>query len=446
MILSAHFEHDTQALAKRVHWKVSWRILPLLFLLYMVAYLDRANVAFAKLRMKDDLHFSEEVFGWGIGLFFVGYLFLEIPGALIVEHISARKWFARILITWGICSMAMALVSTPIEFYIARFLLGLAEAGFFPGVIVYFTHWFPRKDRARALSRMLIGIPICLASGAPLSALLLEKDWFGLAGWQWVFLVEGAPAVLLGIAVLWWITDRPRQARWLNPEEREWLETTLQAERAEAIKKTGRISLGQALNLKAVWLLALGIFFTNIGGYAFAFWMPTAVKGLLSTTGENSGTTAVLIWTGFVYLCGLPGVLCSGWLADHIGRHKWLCFAGQICFGLFLALSTLPGQSWPQVFMWLCLAGFCSCFWFTPFWVLPTLSLTSSVAAVSIGFINMSANLAGGVGSPIFGLMKDAGFDDRACLLFLAVCIAIGGIFVAAISVPKRAPEPEEKR
>src|SRR5438874_6402053 len=174
--------------------KVARRLLPFVFLLYIVAYLDRANAGFAKLAMVDDLKFSDAVFGLGFGIFFIGYLILEIPGALLVEHWSARKWFARILVTWGFCSMAMALVRTPTQFYVARFLLGLAEAGFFPGVIVYFTHWFPRKDRARAMSAMLVGIPISLALGARVSAVLLEQNWFGLSGWQWVFVAEGVPA------------------------------------------------------------------------------------------------------------------------------------------------------------------------------------------------------------------------------------------------------------
>src|SRR5438067_7702116 len=177
--------------------KVARRVLPLLLALYVVAYLDRANLGFAKLQMQGELRFSDRVFGWGAGLFFAGYLVLEVPGALLVEHWSARKWFARILVTWGACSMGMALVGTPTEFYLARFLLGLAEAGFFPGVIVYFTHWFPRKDRARAMTGMLVGIPISLALGARVSAVLLAQDWFDLHGWQWVFIVEGAPAVLL---------------------------------------------------------------------------------------------------------------------------------------------------------------------------------------------------------------------------------------------------------
>lgn len=449
MILSARPDQvPSETLARRVRWKVAWRILPLLFVLYLVSYLDRANVGFAKSRMQDDLRFpnSEWVFGLGFGLFFVGYLFLEIPGALLVEHWSARKWFARILITWGFCSMAMAFVRTPIQFYLARFFLGMAEAGFFPGVIVYFTHWFPRKDRARALSAMLIGIPISLASGAAVSSILLELNWFGFAGWQLVFLVEGAPAVLLGLLVLLWITDRPHQAKWLSPEECDWLDTTLQAEREEAKAATSGMTLRGALRLWPVWLLALGIFFTNLGGYTFVFWLPTLVQGLLEATGANSEPSAGLIWTGIVYLCGLAGVLTSGWLSDRLGRHKWHCFAGQIGTGLFLACSSLPGQSWEFVFVCLCLAGFFANFWFTPFWVLPTLSLTTTVAAVSIGFINMAANTAGALGPSTVGFLKNAGYGDRACLLFAAVGFTLGGIVVAAIAIPQRPANPEERQ
>jgi len=182
--------------------KVAWRILPLVVVLYIVSYLDRANVAFAKLRMGKALGFSDEVFGFGIGVFFIGYLFLEIPGALLVERWSARKWFARILITWGFISAAMAFVKTPSQFYWARFVLGVAEAGFFPGIIVYFTHWFAQRDRSRALSGLLVAVPLSLALGAPVSLMLLDVNWFGLEGWQWIFIIEGLPAVLLGVVVL----------------------------------------------------------------------------------------------------------------------------------------------------------------------------------------------------------------------------------------------------
>lgn len=423
-------------LAARVPRKVARRALPLLFVMYVVAYLDRANISFAKLRMKEELEFSETVFGWGIGLFFVGYLFLEIPGALLVERWSARKWFARILVTWGLCSMAMALVRTPEQFYAVRFLLGLAEAGFFPGVIVYFTHWFPRAARARALTGMLVGIPISLSLGAFLSRWLLGQDWFGFAGWQWVFLAEGAPAVLLGLAVPFLLTDRPAQAKWLTAAERAWLESTLEAERRAAAEGDA-MRVRDALRLRTVWLLALGIFATNLGGYAFVFWLPTAVKGLLAGMGRAADDAAVLGWSSVVYLCGLAGVLTSGWRSDRTGDRKWHTVAGQLGTGAFLALSTIPGQPWEVVFGWLCLGGFCAHFWYTPFWVLPTLSLTRAAAAVAIGFINMWANLSGAVGSPVVGAMRDAGFGDRACLLFLASAFAVGALFVAGVPVQR---------
>jgi ACS family tartrate transporter-like MFS transporter len=435
-----------------VRRKVAWRIIPLIFVLYIVAYLDRANVGFAKLRMQELPWFTEGVFGWGSGVFFAGYLLLEIPGALLVEHWSARKWFARILVTWGLCSMGIALVQTPWQFYLARFLLGVAEAGFFPGVIVYFTHWFPRAQRARALAGLVLAIPVSLALGARASGALLEVNWLDVAGWQWVFLAEGLPAVLLGLAVPFLLTDRPAQARWLDPAERAWLEGTLEAERREAAA-AGGVTLGRALRRPTVWLLALGILAANTGGYALLFWLPTAVEHFLKEAGRPSGPSDVLNWICVVYACGLAGVVLSGQSSDRTGERKWHCAAGQALTGAALAASLVPGQPWAAVFAWLCLAGFFAYAWPTPFWVLPTLTLSASAAAVSIGFINMCANAAGMIGSPVVGQMKQAGYDDRACLLFLAACYVVGGAVVALLRVPRapaagpadgRAVEPPE--
>ncbi len=418
--------------ARSIRRKVSRRIVPVIFVAYIIAYLDRANAGFAKLQMQERLSFPDTVFGWGFGIFFAGYLLLEIPGALLVEHWSARKWFARILLTWGLCSMGMALVRTPWQFYLARFLLGLAEAGFFPGVIVYLTHWFPRADRARAMAALVLGVPISLALGARVSAYLLDVRWFQLDGWQWVFLVEGLPAVLLGLAVPFVLTDRPRQARWLTAGEREWLERTLEEERRATIT-AGGVTLGQALRGRTVWLLALGILATNTGGYALLFWLPTSVQNLLSATGREATSAAVLNWLGLVYACGLAGVWLSGQSSDRTGERKWHCVAGQVFAGLFLIASVIPGQPWEWIFAWLCLVGFFAYFWPSPFWVLPTLTLSASAAAVSIGFINMCANLAGLLGSPIVGQMKAAGFGDRVCLVVLAGCYIIGGAIIALL-------------
>jgi MFS transporter, ACS family, tartrate transporter len=427
---------EPDPVARSCRRKVAGRLLPLIFLLYVVAYLDRANAGFAKLQMQDDLHFSDSAFGWGFGLFFVGYLFLEIPGALIVERWSARKWFARILITWGACSMATALVRTEAHFYLARFLLGLAEAGFFPGVIVYLTHWFPRRDRARALAGLVFGVPASMALGARMSSWLLQQDWFDLAGWQWVFLVEGAPAILLGLAVPFLLPDRPRDARWLTVAEREWLEQTLEDEQREIAGET-TLSLGHALRQRNVWLLAFGIMAINTGGYALVFWLPTAVKGLLAMAGRPNDSGNVLDWTGFVYLCGVVGVWAAAQSSDRMGERKWHCIAGLAIAAGGLAISVIPGQSWPLVFAWLCVAGFGAFFWIPPFWALPTTALTASAAAVAIGVINMCANLAGLIGSAAVGELRKAGLSDEGCVLFLAAGYATGGAIISLIHVSR---------
>jgi ACS family tartrate transporter-like MFS transporter len=424
-----------------VRRKVSLRIVPLVFLLYVVAYLDRANAGFVKAPMQQALGFTDQQFGWAFGIFFVGYLLLEIPGALMVEHRSASWWFTRIMITWGICSMATALVREAWQFYLARFLLGLAEAGFFPGIIVYFTHWYPRAQRARALAGMVLGIPVSLALGARISGWLLKAGWFGLAGWQWVFLIEGLPAVLLGLSLPFLLTDRPRHARWLTRAERNWLEDTLAAERQTGVQNAP--SLAQVLRQPIVWLLALGIFATNTGGYALVFWLPTAMQHLVPEAQVQSHSEVILNWVGLIYACGLAGVWLSGHSSDRSGERKWHCVAGQVLTGLCLMASVVPGQPWALVLTWLCLVGFFAFAWPAPFWVLPTLSLSASTAAVAIGFINICANLAGAFGSPVVGWMKDGGFDDRACLVFLASCYLAGALFVACLRLPHGNPKYE---
>lgn len=416
--------------------KVAWRVLPLVFLLYIVAYLDRANVGFAKLRMASDLKFSEEVFGLGMGIFFIGYLILEIPGALLVERWSARKWFARILISWGFVSALTAFVQTPAQFYAARFLLGVAEAGFFPGIIVYFTHWFTSADRARALSGLVMAVPFSLALGAPVSALLLNVNWLGLAGWKWMFILEGLPAVVLGVVTLFCLTDRPRHAKWLTPEERDHLEGALAAE-ARAKEAAGHTTVRQALRLPKVWLLALGIFATNTGGYALGFWLPTTVKNL-----SGASDNAALLYSGLFYVCGLVGVFVSGQSSDRSGDRKWHCVAGQAATAFLLAGSAIPGQPFPLIMTWLCLTGVAAYFWPSPFWALPTMTLTASAAAVSIGFINMCANLAGYVGNHLNGWLRHHGAGESACLLLLAACYLIGGVLISFVNVKQVTVSP----
>ncbi len=412
--------------------KVAWRVLPLVFLLYIVAYLDRANVGFAKLRMAGDLKFSEETFGLGIGIFFIGYLILEIPGALVVERWSARKWFARILISWGVISALTALVRTPTQFYLARFLLGVAEAGFFPGIIVYFTHWFVAGERARALSGLIIAVPLSLALGAPVSAFLLDAHWLGLAGWKWLFIIEGLPAVVLGVVTLLAMTDRPRDAMWLTEDERAYLESSLSSE-AHAKETFRRGTLWAALRLPNVWLLALGIFATNTGGYAIAFWLPTTIKNL-----SGGSDRSALFYSCMFYVCGIVSVIASGQSSDRSGERKWHCVAGQAATALLLAGSTIPSQSFAAVMGWLCLTGLAAYFWPSPFWALPTITLTNSTRAVAIGLINMFANLAGYLGNHVTGWMKSHGAGESAVLLFLAANYLIGAVIISFVKLNRR--------
>ncbi len=314
-------QSDSERLAHTVRRKVAWRILPLIFILYVVAYLDRANLGFAKRQMMSDLNLSDAVYGLGAGVFFIGYLLLEIPGALLVERWSARKWFTRILVTWGLCSMGMALVRTETQFYVARFLLGLAEAGFFPGVIVYLTHWFPRRDRAKALSGLVFGVPFSLA-------LERTRPDFSCKWIHWVFQAgsgcswpKEAPAIVLGLFVWFALPDRPKDASWLSKSERESLEELLAAERRE-VTAGEPMTLGRALQQPTVWLLALGIMAINTGGYALVFWLPTAVQGLLADAGRSTVQQNVLLWTSAIYVCGVAAIYVAGRSSDWTRRTQ----------------------------------------------------------------------------------------------------------------------------
>ena len=421
--IATPFDHE------QTRKKIAWRILPFIFILYIISYLDRANVAFAKLNMSEDLRFSEAVFGLGAGIFFIGYLVLEIPGALIVEHWSARKWFARILISWGFCTVLVGCVRTPLQFYAARFFLGVAEAGFFPGLIVYFTHWFASRDRARALSGMIMAIPFGLALGAPVSALILQLNWWGLAGWRWVFILEGLPAVVFGVITIFYLTDKPRDAKWLEPEERDWITAELEKEKQQK-KKLGHVTVWQALRQRNVWFLALSLCAANAGGYAFGFWLPTTIK---NASGVSAAAAAA--WTALPYACGLVTMILAGRSSDRTGERKRFVVVGQALTAVFLALSTVPGQPFAMVMVWLCLTAAAGYTWPPPFWVLPTMTLTESAAAASIGLINSVGNLGGFFGPSIFGWLRGKEFSHGQSLLFLASCYLLAAIFVLAVRV-----------
>ena len=328
----------------------------------------------------------------------------------------------------------MAFVKTPSQFYWARFVLGVAEAGFFPGIIVYFTHWFAQRDRSRALSGLLVAVPLSLALGAPVSLMLLDVHWFGLVGWQWIFIIEGLPAVLLGGIVLVCFTDRPRDAKWLTQPERDYLEGVLAAE-ATAKEATAKISVWQALRLPAVWTLVFGVMIGNSGGYALNFWLPTTVKNL-----SGGSDQMTLFYSALYYCCGILSVIISGQTADRTGDRKWHAAGGMIATGIFLICSTIPGQGFGTQMAWLCLTALGAFFWISPFWTLPSLTLTASAAAVATGLINMGANLAGYLGNHVTGWLRTNGFSETQCLHFLAACFIVGGIVISFLRLkPKTA-------
>jgi ACS family tartrate transporter-like MFS transporter len=329
----------------------------------------------------------------------------------------------------------MALVRVPLHLYTGRFLLGLAEAGFFPGVIVYFTHWFPRAERARALAGMIVGLPVSLALGARVSGWVLDVHWFGLAGWQWVFIVEGLPALLVGIALPFIMTDRPRHARWLTTAERDWLEQKLEQERREAAA-IGSASLRVVIRRPAVWLLALGIFTANIGGFALLFWLPTAVRELLKRSHAVVTDGEAMNWMLPLYLLGLLGVWISGQLSDRTGKPKLYCMIGLALTGLLLGVSTFVGGSFNNFYAWLLATGLFMFWWPSPFWALLPRTLPPAVLPVAIGFVNMWANLSGAFGPTIVGEMKEAKLSLEACLRFPAVCYLVACGLIAILHVP----------
>ena len=416
-------------LGLRTQRKISRRLLPFLCVLYMVAYLDRANIAFAKLSMSADLGFSEAIYGFGAGIFFIGYLLLEVPGALIVERWSARRWFARILVSWGLCTVIVGFIKTPTQFYVSRFLLGVAEAGFYPGIIVYLTHWFPRKVRAQALAGFIVAIPVSLVIGAPISAWILRQNWLEIAGWRWVFILEGLPAVVLGVVTLFYLTDRPKDAGWLDPEERAWIVRELEIEKSEN-GAAAQTTIWKALRNPNVLLCAASIFFANIGSYVFVFWLPSTIHRV-STLSVALST----LYSAFPFAFALGFVLLSGRMADRSGKGKLLACVWMTLSGLLLMLSAIPNQPFALMMTWLCLTAGAVYAWPPPFWVLPTLTFNESAAAVSIGFINMAGVLGAFVGPTLVGYLLSSGYSNGTTTAFLSTCFIAGAVFILGVKV-----------
>lgn len=434
---------DPHPIADRCRRRVVWRLMPFLFVLYVIAYLDRVNVSFAALQLKGDLAkgglgFSGSVIGLGAGIFFIGYVILEIPGSILVEKWSARGWITRIMISWGILAMLTGFIHTKNQFYLIRFLLGAAEAGFFPGIIVYFSHWFRYQDRAKAVALLMAGISVSNIIGSPLSGWLMGLNWLGLAGWRWMFIIEGVPAVIGGVATFFYLTDWPHQAKWLPEDERQWLAGELEKEKQA---KQAKHSLGilQALRHREVILLTLAYFFMVTAVYGLNFFLPLIVEKLSGLSNMKVSLIAAL-----PYCCGLVSILLMGWHSDKTKERRWHTALAMMTTSLGLLLSVVTANHAAIAISMLCLAAVGTAGYLPGFWALPTSFLTGTAAAACIGLINSFGNLGGFVGPYIVGYLKDRTGSYFAGILYLSASALVASMLILSLRATRGRTAPDE--
>ncbi len=411
---------DEQALYRRLRW----RLVPYLLLLYVIAWFDRVNIGFAALQMNADLGFSAAVYGLGAGIFFAGYALFEVPSNLILARVGARRWIGRIMITWGIISVLMMFVQGKWSFYALRFALGVAEAGFLPGILYYLTQWFPKAERARAVSWFMIGIPLSTVFGGPIAGLLLGMDGLhGLQGWQWLFLLEGLPAVIFGVVTWLWLPDTPRDVRWLAPAEQEHVMARVDAERRATEGRHGAAgSLRFALLHPTVWLLAFVLFACQCGSYGLTLWIPQIVKGM-----SGHGDLMVGFVSAIPYIGATFAMLWIGASSDRSGErflHVAVpSFIGAAGFAASAFLqSPVPGMVALTIAAMgdLCTRG--------PFWALPSRFLSGSALAAGIALINTMGSLGGFVGPTMVGFVREKTGGFAGGLLFLAGLLVLAGV------------------
>ena len=420
------------ASADHTRHHIAVRLLPFLFVLYIINYLDRTSVAYAAIGMAGDLGFNDHILGMGIGIFFVSYVALQIPGAVLVEHWSARGMICATMIAWGSLTALTALVHTPIQLYLARFLLGAAEAGFFPGVIVYLSHWFIQEDRAKATGNFMAAIPVSLVIGSPVAGWILSHNWFTIEGWRWLFFLEGLPAILLGVVAFFFLTDRPTQARWLTADERQWISRKLEEEKPVNRQS---ISIGQALRSRAVVLLAVAAFLQYFIGYSVIFWLPTILKKQSGLSDLHVGLFGAL-----PYIVSFFAMLLNGWHSDKGRERRWhAAFPLFIGAAGFLCLTGLPSSNVMTVLL---LSVICVPMAFLPvFWAIPTEILSDSKAAVAVGTINALASLAGFAGPYAFGYLRaETGSFIAGFAVLLCSALAAG---ILMLLTPAAQPRPK---
>lgn len=425
----------TCELEKRVMRKITLRIVPFIMLLYFIAFLDRVNIGFAALTMNEDLGFSPTVFGLGAGIFFLGYFLCEVPSNLILHKVGARIWIARVMITWGLVSGAMAFVQGTTSFYTLRFLLGVAEAGFFPGIILYLSYWFPMQKRAQVTAIFMAAAPVSTALGSPVSAALLEMHGLlGFSGWQWMFVLEAVPAVVLGVMVLFWLTDRPEKAHWLKDDERDWLIATLAAEQSRK-QATAQHSVWQGLFDKRVLALSLVYFGTSAGLYTLGIWSPQIIK----TLGLSSMTIGLL--NAIPAVIAVLAMVLWAHHSDKTNERSWHVIAACLlaAFGLFFAGNAATVAT---VILALTLVNCGISASKPPLWSMPTLFLSGSAAAAGIATINSLGNLGGFVGPFMIGLIKEQTGSFTGGLWFVAGLLVLSSCIVFWLSSVARRQTP----
>lgn len=442
-----------EAWKKAVLNKVSRRLIPFLFLLYVVNILDRVNVSFARLRMLEDLHMSEGAYAFGFGLFYIGYLLFEVPSNLILSRTGARRWIARIMISWGLITSAMMLIRGPWAFYLLRILLGFAEAGFFPGIILYLTYWFPARKRASVVALFMAASPLTGVVGNPVSGAIME--WMdtvgGLSGWQWVFLLEGIPAVFLGVAVLFYLPDRPRTASWLTPEERDWLAEQTGGADAHRFQRPGLALLGVLADGR-VWLLILLYFTVAAGANAFGSYLPK----LVADRSPHLNKVQLGLLCALPNLCAVVCMVVNGAHSDRTGERRWHvavpAFLSAVGWGLAALTFTPWLDSPPLTLAALALVQSGIMSMLPTFWSLPTAFLRGIAAAGGIALINSVGNLGGFAGPNLVGQMKEYTGSFAPGLLTLAGVMGLGGILALCVRHDRRvessasvSPAPKEE-
>lgn len=414
----------------KLYAKVAWRIIPFLFILYIAAFLDRANVGYAKSKFTVDLGLSDAMYGFGAGVFFIGYFLFEVPSNLILQKVGARLWIARIMLSWGVVSCSFMFMWDEWSFYTLRFLLGVTEAGFFPGMILYLTYWFPVRLRARMVARFMAAIPVSYIIGSPLSGAILNgmDGYQGMHGWQWMFLLEGIPTLILGVVVLFWLTDRPAKASWLTDTEKQWMEADLELDRAR-IADGGRKDIAGAFLDWRVWYLVL-LYLTNVvANYGLGLWMPAVIEDSLKASNPGAAKWAATL-TAIPWIVTFFFMITNGWHSDKTNERKWHIAIPHVIAASGMLGALLFLNNTPMLIVCLCVAAAGINSILGVFWALPAAFLTGAAAAGGIAMINSIGNLGGFLGPYTMGALKQTygyhgGFIAIACSLILGAVLVL---------------------